>query len=237
MEKVEKNKVLNALIYPVFFVLIIGLVHSVQYVFEIRLTHYGIFPRDSKGLIGIVTSPLLHGSFSHLFNNSIPILILGSSLFFFYKEIALKVTLWIYLMVGVWTWIYAREAYHIGASGLLYGLFSFLLVSGFIRRNTQLISLSFAVIFLYGSLVWGIFPIDVKISFEGHLWGFVAGVILAIYYKKQGPQKVVHSWEEEDDDDIDDENAYWKEGSEQQSSVQRVNYIYKSNDEKEKPTE
>ena len=225
MDKLERNKILNTLIYPVFFIAIIGLIHFIQFVFDVNFTHYGVYPRDTKGLIGILTSPLIHGSFNHLFNNSIPILILGSSLFFFYKEIALKVSLWIYLMVGIWTWIYAREAYHIGASGLLYGLFSFLLVSGFIRRNTQLIALSFAVIFLYGSLVWGIFPIDVKISFEGHLSGFLAGIILAWYYRKQGPQKVVHQWEVEDD--LDDDNPYWKEGYEIKAKEQQVNYIYK----------
>ena len=230
MEKLERNKLLNALFYPTLFVMVIGLIHFFQFVFDVNFTHYGVYPRDTKGLIGIATSPLIHGSFSHLFNNSIPLLILGSSLFFFYKEIALKVTLWIYLMVGIWTWVYAREAYHIGASGLLYGLFSFLLVSGFIRRNTQLISLSFAVIFLYGSLVWGIFPIDVKISFEGHLSGFLAGIILALYYKKQGPQKVVHEWGE---DDLDDEHPYWKEGVEVKTKQQQVNYVYKTKEEEE----
>jgi len=225
LEKQEKNKLVNALFYPVLFVTVLGLVHLIQFVFDIRLSNYGVFPRDTKGLIGILTMPLIHGSFSHLFNNSIPLLILGSSLFYFYKKIALKVTVWIYLMVGVWTWVYAREAYHIGASGLLYGLFSFLLLSGFIRRNTQLISLSFAVIFLYGSLVWGIFPIDVTISFEGHLWGFVAGIILALYYRKQGPQKVEHVWKEEDD--LDDEDAYWKKESLDNPPKQEVRYIYK----------
>ncbi|MBL4592904.1 MAG: rhomboid family intramembrane serine protease [Flavobacteriales bacterium] len=235
MDKLERNKFLNAVVYPVFFILIIGLVHLVQHVFEVKFTNYGIYPRDAKGLIGIITSPLVHGSFSHLFNNSIPILILGSALFYFYKEIAFKVSVWVYLMVGIWTWIYAREAYHIGASGLLYGLFSFLLISGFIRRNAQLISLSFAVIFLYGSLVWGVFPIDVKISFEGHLWGFVAGIVLAIYYRKQGPQKTEHKWEEEDD--LDDTNPYWKEGIEIKSTEQEVNYIYKPNEPKDKAPE
>jgi len=180
LKKEELNNLFNALIYPILFVVAIGIIHFIQYAFELDFVRYGIFPRKLTGLYGIVFSPLIHGDFNHLFNNSIPLLILGSALFYFYKEIALKVTFWVYLMVGVWTWLSAREAYHIGASGLLYGLFSFLLVSGFIRKNTQLIALSFAVIFLYGSLVWGILPIDVKVSFEGHLWGFVAGIILAI---------------------------------------------------------
>lgn len=138
-------------------------------------------------------------------------------------------------MVGIWTWIYAREAYHIGASGLLYGLFSFLLVSGFIRRNKQLISLSFAVIFLYGSLVWGLFPIDVKISFEAHVWGFVAGIVLAIYYRNQGPQKIEHHWDEENEK-IDDD-PYWMEGISIEPKEIKVNYIFKPDTKKENPSD
>jgi membrane associated rhomboid family serine protease len=130
-------------------------------------------------------------------------LILGATLFYFYKEIALKVFLWIFLMGGFWTWVSAREAMHIGASGVIYGLFSFLLISGFIRRNIQLIAISFFVVFIYGSMIWGIFPIKKHISFESHFWGFVAGLILAIYYRKQGPQKKVHHWEEDDEDEND----------------------------------
>jgi membrane associated rhomboid family serine protease len=225
LDKKEKNKIVNAVIIPALFVAFIGGVHLFQFVFEMKLTHFGVFPRSANGLIGIIASPLLHGDFKHLFNNSIPLLILGTSLFYFYKEIALKVTLWIYVMVGVWTWVYAREAYHIGASGLLYGLFSFLLVSGFIRRNNQLIALSFAVIFLYGSLVWGIFPIDVTISFEGHLWGFVAGIVLAIYYRKQGPQRVMHEWD--DEEDIEGEDEYWKNEDEKTSPSTEINYIFR----------
>ena len=232
LEKLEKKKILNSIIYPVLFVMVIGLLHFIQFVFEIKFTQYGVYPREFKGLFGIIASPLIHGSFSHLFNNSIPILILGSALFYFYKEVAFKVSVWVYLMVGIWTWVYAREAYHIGASGLLYGLFSFLLISGFVRRNTQLIALSFVVVFIYGSLVWGIFPIDVKISFEGHLWGFVAGIILAIYYRKQGPQRIVHEWNEEDE--IDENNAYWKEENQKERYQQEVNYIYKVNTKNEK---
>ena len=231
MEKKEKHKLINALFYPLLFVVAIGIVHFVQFVFELDFTRFGIFPRSAKGLYGIICSPLIHGDFNHLFNNSIPLLIMGTALFYFYKEIALKVTFWVYLMVGIWTWVSAREAYHIGASGVLYGLFSFLLVSGFIRKNTQLIALSFAVIFLYGSLVWGILPIDVKISFEGHLWGFIAGIVLAIYYKKQGPQKKEHIWEEEDND----EDEFWKENNPPEKSSQEINYIFKPNSKNEVP--
>lgn len=156
-------------------------------------------------------------------------------MFYFYKEIAFKVSIWVYLMVGIWTWIYAREAYHIGASGVLYGLFSFLLISGFIRRNKQLISLSFAVIFLYGSLVWGLFPIDIKVSFEAHVFGFIAGIILAIYYRNEGPQKIEHYWDEEEEDS---EDKYWLEVDiTAKKQEQKVNYIFKPSHKKENPSD
>lgn len=233
MDKQEKNTILNAFIYPFLFVLIIGGIHFVQFVFDISFTSYGIYPRSIKGLIGIITSPLIHGDFQHLFNNSIPILILGTALFYSYKKIALKLVLWIYLMVGVWTWVSARDAYHIGASGLIYGLFSFILVSGFLRKNNRLIALSFFVVMVYGSMVWGIFPIKVNVSFEGHLWGFVSGIVLAFYYRKQGPQKEVFVWPE-DEDESDEENAYWKikDTEEKKQLPQKINYIFKPKDKK-----
>jgi membrane associated rhomboid family serine protease len=235
LKKKDKNIVLNSLVYPVLLVLLMGLSHLTQFVFDLSFVQFGIYPRSTNGLIGIITSPLIHGSFNHLFNNSVPIIIMGGLLFYFYKEVAFKVSVWIYLMVGVWTWIYAREAYHIGASGVLYGLFSFLLISGFIRRNKQLISLSFAVIFLYGSLVWGLFPIDVKISFEAHMWGFIAGIILAIYYRKEGVQKIEHHWAEEENEN---EDKYWMEMEvEEKKNEPTINYTFKPNQEKENPSD
>lgn len=229
MDKLERNRILNAITIPAMFVAIIGLVHLFSYLLDVSFVTYGVFPRKYTGLIGIITSPLIHADFNHLFNNSIPLLILGSALFFFYREVAFKVSFWIYLMVGIWTWVSARESYHIGASGVLYGLFSFLLVSGFLRKHKNLISLSFAVIFLYGSLVWGIFPIDLKISFEGHMWGFIAGIILAFYYKKQGPQKVEFVWPEEEEEY---EDEYWKVDNEEKQPKQVINYIYKPKEKK-----
>lgn len=201
MEKKEKNQFIAALFLPSVLVFTMFIVFLIEIIFNVSFNSYGIYPRKVSGLIGIILAPFLHGDFSHLLNNSIPILILGSSLFYFYKEIALKVFLWVFIMGGIWTWMSAREATHIGASGVVYGLFSFLLISGFIRRNMQLISISFFVVFVYGSMVWGIFPIKVEISYESHFWGFIAGAILSVYYRKQGPQKKEYHWEEDDNDD------------------------------------
>lgn len=209
MNQEEKNKIVNSIIYPLLFVGILSIVHLIQYVLDVNWFHYGIYPLTLKSLPGIIFSVFIHGDFNHLFNNAIPLLILGTMLFYFYKKLALRIVVWIVLMGGFWTWISAREAYHVGASGLIYGLFSFLMLSGFIRRNKQLIALSFFVVLVYGSMVWGIFPIKINVSYEAHFWGFISGSILALYYRKQGPQKVVYQWPDEDDED-DDENAYWK---------------------------
>ncbi|OFY92896.1 MAG: hypothetical protein A3K10_15935 [Bacteroidetes bacterium RIFCSPLOWO2_12_FULL_31_6] len=211
VEKHEKKKFINAIFYPALFVVILSIIHFVQYAFDLNFYQWGIYPKETQGLVGIITSVFIHGNFNHLFNNAIPILILGSALFYFYKPIAVKIVVWIVLMGGFWTWMTAREAYHFGASGLIYGLFSFLLVSGFIRLNKQLIALSFFVVIVYGSMVWGIFPIKLSISYEAHFWGFVSGIILAIFYRKEGLQKEVHVWDEEEDVD-ENETQYWKSG-------------------------
>ncbi|MCB9359811.1 MAG: rhomboid family intramembrane serine protease [Flavobacteriales bacterium] len=232
MNKHEINKIINALFFPLLFVVVSGIVHALQYFLNLNWFHYGIFPLKVENLPGIILSVFIHGDLNHLFNNSVPILILGTSLFYFYKEIAVKVIMWIVLMGGIWTWISAREAYHAGASGLIYGLFAFLMISGFIRRNKQLIALSFFVVLVYGSMVWGIFPVKINISFESHLWGFISGVVLAIYYRKQGPQKVVHVWEEEEDED--DENAYWKIKQDLPKPKIQIKYFFKPKDETKK---
>lgn len=226
MDKLEKHQLLNSLVYPFIFVFAIVVIFFIEVIFELNLSNYGIYPRNFSGLKGVLFAPFLHGDASHLINNAIPLLILGTTLFYFYKEIALKVFLWIFLMGGFWTWVSAREAMHIGASGVIYGLFSFLLISGFIRRNVQLIAISFFVVFIYGSMIWGIFPIKKHISFESHFWGFVAGLILAIYYRKQGPQKKVHHWEE-DDEDEDDSNIH----PNIDKNPIEITYIFKENKE------
>lgn len=116
-------------------------------------------------------------------------------------------------MSGFWLWVAARPSYHLGASGLIYGLGSFVFFSGIIRKHTRLITLSMLVVFLYGGMVWGIFPIKEGISWEGHLYGAIAGIILAYFFKDKGLQRKVYSWEIEADDGIaeDDPNAYWNQ--------------------------
>lgn len=212
--KFEKIKFLHALWFPALFVAVLWLVKGVEVLTDTDLSEFGLYPLNIKGLRGILFAPFIHGSWEHLLNNSIPVFLLTLSLFYFYREISFKVFLLLFFIHNFWLWFFGRGAYHIGASGMIYGLGAFLFVSGIIRKNTHLLAISLLVAFLYGSMVWGIFPLDETISWEGHLTGMVAGIILAFYYRQYGPLPNFGKWKEEDfredDDELpDDGNEYW----------------------------
>ena len=243
----EKISWLNVLFFPLFFVALLWIIKYAEFVFDVDLGGFGVYPRKLQGIVGVITSPLIHGDAKHLFSNSIPLLVLGGGIFYFYKQVAYRVFAFIYLASGFWVWIFARESYHIGASGLVYGLATFIFFSGLIRKNKYLMAFSLFVVFVYGSLVWGVLPLEVGISWESHLMGAVAGIIAAIYYRKQGLQKETYEWENEEvaEELIDDE---MKENSEEaktnldenrreeDSSTIKIIYHYKKegddNDEK-----
>ncbi len=203
----EKKRFYHSLVFPGFFLFLIWFMKFVEFGFETDLGFLGIYPHKIKGLIGIITSPLVHADINHLFDNSIPVFILSLAIFYFYREVAYKVFFLIYFATGILVWIFAREAYHIGASGLIYGFASFLFVSGVIRKNRNLLAISLLVVFLYGSLVWGLFPYDYKISWESHLMGAVTGVVVAIIYRKEGPESDMQRWMKEMDEDEEDEES------------------------------
>ena len=169
--------------------------------FQLDLYKFGILPRNFSGLIGVLASPFIHSvsSYSHILNNSIPIFVLTWLLFYSYRTVASKVFIFIYLFTGIVVWLLGRETYHIGMSGVIYGLTSFLIVSGFYRKNMRVAGISLLVIFLYGSIIWGVIPLDPSISWEGHFFGFLSGLIMAGVYRNSGPQpaKFVYEVEEE----------------------------------------
>lgn len=208
-KETDKKRFILSILFPLSFVALLWIVKVIEVTSTSDFTFLGLYPLHGKGLLGILTGPLIHGDWKHLINNSFPLIILGWGIFYFYKEIAYKVFILIYLLSQIWLWFfYVRPAWHIGASGLIYGFGAFLFVSGIIRKNRHLMAISLLVAFLYGSMVWGILPIEEHISWEGHFMGLMAGLILAFYYKDFGPPKPEQIVDDEEDDD---EFDYWNE--------------------------
>ena len=201
-----RKKLLLSMIIPGIFVFIMWLVKLIEILFETDFSRFGIYPLTARGLPGILFSPFIHADFTHLFSNTVPLFFLSLALFYFYSEVAVGVFIWTYFLTGLLVWIGGREAWHIGASGVVYGLASFLFFSGIIRRYLRLIALSLLIVFLYGSMVWGLFPgVYKNVSWESHMLGFFSGVVLAVLYRNQGPQKPVYEWMEDDEPGEEDE--------------------------------
>lgn len=205
----------SMLVIPAFFVGIIWIVYLFEIQFGFNFNKYGVFPRTFQGLRGVFFTYFIHGDAKHLFNNSIPLFVLLSSLFYFYNEVAFKVLILGALFTGFLTWIFARDSYHIGASGIVYLLFSFVFFSGILKKHYRLIALSLIVIFLYGSMIWYVLPIKVGISWEGHLSGFLVGFLFSFLYRKQGIVKEEYQFSVSDIDSFFDENGNLIENSEE----------------------
>ena len=195
------------LIIPILYILVIWMLYFIEIKFGYNFNKYGVYPREFKGLRGVFFSHFIHSNTKHLFNNSIPLFVLLLSVFMFYKEVALKVLAYGALLTGFLTWIIARESYHIGASGVVYLLFSFVFFSGILKKHFRLVALSLIVIFLYGSMIWYVLPIKDGMSWEGHLSGFVIGLVLAFLYKNKGIKKTEPYFEETAFDLLFDENG------------------------------
>lgn len=212
---IEIKRMRIALIPTVVFLSFLWLFLFLDITLDLQLYKLGVYPLKTEGLPGILLSPLIHSSVKHLFSNTIPLFVLMWCLFYFYSEIAYKTFLLLWLLSGLFTWIIGREAWHIGASGIVYSLSSFLFFSGLFRKHIPLIAISLIVAFLYGSNVWNMLPwsmyLDATVSWEGHLSGGVSGLITAIIYRNHGPQKPLKEWiedEEEHEEDffnVDDE--------------------------------
>jgi membrane associated rhomboid family serine protease len=188
----------STILVPLAFVVAIWLVFWAEIRFGLNLKYYGIYPQRIEGLRGIVFGPFIHGSLRHLFNNSIPLFVLSAALFYFYRNIKWKVLLIGVVVTGILTWLIGRPAYHIGASGVVYLLAAFLFFKGIFSKQYQLTALAFVVVFLYGSLLWYVFPIDPKISWEGHLSGFLVGIALSLIFWKNPIETKKYVWQQED---------------------------------------
>ena len=194
----------TVVLLPLFFVVLLWFVFWLEVRFDFDFIQNGIYPRTLSGLQGVIFSPFIHADVEHLYNNSLPLLVLLAALQFFYAKQSIQVIIFGILLSGIMTWSIGRENYHIGASGLIYVLFSFIFFKGIQTKHIRLVALSLAVIVVYGGLVWYIFPtVDVpgekSISWEGHLSGLLAGIILSTICKtpeyKKAPK---YEWEKPD---------------------------------------
>lgn len=185
---------------------------------EWDFTRLGVYPMEKKGVFGIFAHPLVHSSFKHLFANTIPLLFLLWCLFYFYKDLSALIFFFIWIAGGIFTFIIGKSGWHVGASGLIYGLAFYLFFSGILRKHIPLIAISLLITFLYGGLIWNMFPFfaNESTSWEGHLSGAIAGTIAAVIFRKHGPQKPEYP-EEEDDDENNKEDLEETENKEDQA--------------------
>jgi len=191
------------------FTAVLWLIKIVETTLGTNLVKYGIYPGQLSGLVGILSAPLIHGSYTHLFANTAPLLILGTALLYGYPKSSRIVIPAVYFGTGLGVWLFARHAFHVGASGLTFGFMFFVFAVGALRWDRRAIALSMVVFFLYGGMIWGILPKNPGISFESHLFGAIIGISLAIIlrnYDPYSPEKK-YSWEvdEETDPESDDE--------------------------------
>jgi membrane associated rhomboid family serine protease len=206
--------------YPIAFVLLIWIVFWFEIRFNVNLNKHGIYPKTFSGLQGVVFSPFIHSGIKHLYSNSIPLFVLSTALFYFYRPIAWKVLTFGILISGLLTWSIGRPSFHIGASGLIYVLVSFTFFKGIFAKHYRLIALSLLVIFLYGSMVWHILPIQEGISWEGHLSGLLTGLLFALIFRKEIAKPKKYVWEQEDF--IEDNDPFLKHFDENGNFIERI---------------
>jgi len=209
---IAKKKIIFGIIVPAVFLILLWCVKLYEYFFEVKFITYGLLPGEISGLIGILTFPLIHADFNHLISNSLPILFLGMGTGYFYPSSSYKVYIPVYFVPGILMWFFARPSYHIGASAIIYGLAAFIFFSGIIKRDVRSITLALLVTFLYGGMIWGVLPLDRGVSWEGHLFGAITGIVCAVIFRKSDPYKR-YDWEDEEKDyDVRDlEISYDKE--------------------------
>lgn len=224
----------SVLVVPIAFVLSLWVVFWIEIRFGVRLKQFGIYPGKLEGLWGIFSGPWIHSDLNHLSNNSLPMLFLLAALFYFYKPIAVRVLLIGLVLTGIMTWLIGRPSWHIGASGLIYMLVAFIFFKGVQSRIYPLIAVALTVVFLYGGLFWYLFPLDPKISWEGHSAGFIVGICLAFFFRKQQSHLYEsYVWQSEEFDPEQDpfmrqfdEHGAFKPKEQAQKQDEEVNLIH-----------
>lgn len=201
MAKEKNNRFLSSIWLPLQWVGLLWVIQGLQWLFSLNLGVYGIYPREIFGLRGVVLAPLLHSGWGHLLSNTPPLFVLSAMILFFYRRVAIPAMIQIYLLTGLLVWTFGRSVFHIGASGVIYGLVAFVFWTGIFRRNIKSIALALIVAFYYGSMFMGIIPGQEGISWESHLLGGIAGIFAAFWYKnisEKDEEKPKYSWELEE---------------------------------------
>ena len=178
----QRSSVIGSSVVPIRLVFFMWLCFFLEYSYGWNISQFGIEPRTVKGLIGIFISPLIHGDVYHLISNTVPLLFLGATLFFFYNEIAGSIFFRAYFWTNALVWLFARPSNHIGASGIVYALAFFIIFFGFFRRDFRSIAISVITLLLYGGVFYGVLPGNPKISWESHLGGALVGIVSAVTF-------------------------------------------------------
>lgn len=205
----DKQKLLDALLWSSIFIFLFIISFYGSRYLNVSLSNLGVEPRTWKGLLNMPTMLFVHASPEHLWNNTLAFFILTTTIFFFYYEIAIPIFLIMWVFAPIILFVIGRDNVHVGASVLIYAEFAFLFFSGIFRRNLNTKRISMAVGFLYGYTVWYMFPIEEQVSWEGHISGFICGIFLAWYYRKQGPPEPVYRHEVEPE--LSDDDPFWLE--------------------------
>ncbi len=214
-EDLGRRRLFTAALPPMLAVGSLWIAFAFDRVYRLELFRHGVRPRSLQGLWGILTSPFVHADVDHLLGNSTAMLVLGWLLVYFYPKASWRVVVASWLLGGVWVWSTARDSYHIGASGIIYGMAAFLFFSGIIRRRVALMAVSLIVVFLYGSMVWGVLPLMKGVSWESHLFGALAGVMMAWFYRGTAPAHVPPPIVHEDDEEMSEEGLEHSEAPQQ----------------------
>ena len=228
---------------PLHFAILMFSIHLLKYSEGLSLHVLGIQPLKWEGLLGILTSPFVHGSFEHLYSNLLPLLALGTALHYAYPSVANRVWFFGWIFTGFWVWLAARPSVHIGASGIVYMLFAFLFVGGLLSRRRVLMGICLLTAFLYGGMVWGIFPIEEGVSWEAHMFGLMAGASLAVYYREVDFGRKKAPWELVGEEEYLKEAEerfgpnYWLPKDQTLSQNDPVEIIYHYRTEKKNPLE
>ena len=237
MYQQSKNKTSKAIYIAIAAVVLIWLVYFIEIKFKLNFNKYGIYPKTFSGLKGIIFSPFIHSGIKHILNNSAPLLVMLWCLYFFYNKIANKVLFWGTILTGFLTWLIGRPSFHIGASGVIYLLVSFIFFSGIIRKYYRLIAVSLSVVFLYGGMVWYVLPVEDGISWEGHLSGFITGLVFAYIFRNSGPQPEKFQFHENEAfEKLFDEEGNYHPPNENEVSQGSITNIEKSEVKSEFPS-